>query len=282
MEKIGDQVRLWLFLVIFPATLLSVDAIVTPLRHKDIVVYEKENPTVRLISGCTAMAVLCLFVSPSPASIVTLADGTANWNQVTGPVNFSTGATEGDNTTYIFQEQMDLTLASDLEVDIAGDGGFAGLGDPGSETVSAGTRVDSYIVHFDPTGATQSDFVRQEGMSVTFDTQILGIIGKTAGLDATDNVLGDSGSTYTPVVFRGTWDNAAGLNYDDFITVSGNTATFSWESRADFAEQFRIVTLAPAAVPEPSSMILLSMVGLGGMFHQRRKLFAKRKSTPPV
>lgn len=228
------------------------------------------------------MAVLCLFVSPSPASIVTLTDGTASWNQVTGPVDFSTGATEGDNTTYIFQEQTDLTLTSDLGVDIAGDGSYTGNGDPGDETVSSGTRVESYIVHFDPDGDVGTRYARQENMSVTFDTQILGIIGRIGGLNATDDVLGDPGSTYTPIGFRGTWDNALGRNYDDFITVSGNTATFSWESRADFAEQFRIVTRAPAAVPEPSSMILLSMVGLGGMFHQRRKLFAKRKSTPPV
>jgi len=58
-----------------------------------------------------------------------------------------------------------------------------------------GTRVDVYLMHFDPGAKTESDAVSTD-VSVTFPRRIVGVIDTDGGMRLTDSILGAAGTTY--------------------------------------------------------------------------------------
>ena len=154
------------------------------------------------------------------------------------------------------------SLSSDLLVNFVGTGFYqpATTNEAATSIISAGSAVDSYLLHFDSVGNSS---IRQAGF-VTFDTKILGIIGSFDPLITTDALLGIGGTQYevTEPAFGGRGLEGADFSAPakrDSVTISSDGKTMNFDLGAgNWFDNFRIVTASDVrSVPEPSSLILL-------------------------
>lgn len=188
---------------------------------------------------------------------------------VGAPSSVEAGATEDDGSMLLFLEREGVLLPTQVAGEITLPTTVAdGLGTtPGA--VGAGSRVDSYFVHFDT--ATVDLPITLSG-TITFETDILAVMLFGASLDASDSILGAPGSTYPPAgdFFRGTSELTSG---GDIVTLSSDRRTLTIQSRvsqiAGFSgiDQLRIVT---ATVPEPSTAWLIAIGLLGAGLRSRK------------
>lgn len=150
---------------------------------------------------------------------------------------------------YMFDEQQDVALTSDLKVTFKG----------AMTMLAKGTLVRSHLIAFDPL-ATQT--VRAV---INFDGDIIGVARTDAQLLAS-NYLGLSGVNYlTPTGFG----LEPGL---DFLAFSGPqtlTVRLGGASPSDVLRVFTIETVS-AAVPEPTTWAL-ALAGLGTVGFAMRK-----------
>jgi len=136
-------------------------------------------------------------------------------------------------------DESTTTLLSNLIVNI------------GASPIAAGTEISSEYVFFDP-GPTQ----HLTG-TVTFGTDVLGVITSTKDLAASD-FLGAPGVNYLDPANRG-------LEAGDSVTISAPnqiTVDFTASSPGDY---IRVITAGPApAVPEPGTLgfVASGMIGL--------------------
>jgi hypothetical protein len=153
------------------------------------------------------------------------------------PANVGNNDFNVQDTLFAFDEQQDVTLGAALTVDLWP----TGL----SNTIAAGTVVDSHYVFTDPSG-TQ----RIVG-TVDFDWPVIGVMTSTSTLNASDAALAAALTSYGSTGLRG-------LESGDSVTISGTnqvTIDFRAGSPGDYV---RVVTL----VPEPATVALLAGVGL--------------------
>jgi len=197
------------------------------------------------------------------------------------PSNLRLGFTENNVRIRAFSEQLDRTLTSDLPVDISvpssvPDAPSINLS-PG--VIPAGTRVESWLLHFDPIGIPGSPLTLQG--SISFDTPVLGIEVLSASLDGTDMILGAAGSEYSfNETLRGLElaVGMAGIDTFDGIQLSSDRKTIlTILSTQNSFDQVRIITAVPVPVPEPSTSALglagcLCLVArLGRLIYRRRR-----------
>jgi hypothetical protein len=188
------------------------------------------------------------------------------------PSSIIEGAWEDTNSVRIFRERDRFLLPSPVTVDIVNPGTYgrsAGFV-PVSQNIPANTRVQSYLMHFDPVG-TPANLTRSG--SVTFDLEVLGIIAGVrngVNVSAPDNTLGLSspivglpGVTYDTAIT----DLFAGGGDQIVLSADRKTLSFIWISGAG-SDNLRIIT---AAVPEPSSMTLVAGAFFGGLFRRSRR-----------
>jgi len=127
----------------------------------------------------------------------------------------------------------------------------------GSSPIPAGTVVSSEYIFFDP-GPSQHIVG-----TVTFATDVLGVITSTSDLAASD-FLGAPGVNYLDPANRG-------LEAGDSVTISAPnqiTVNFTASSPGDY---IRVITAGPAsAVPEPGTVGLLAGGMLALAFFRRR------------
>jgi hypothetical protein len=196
---------------------------------------------------------------------------------VTGEVTFGSGSfiklsvpftdsnpdnTVGNNTfqntnLYGFDEGQNINILSDLNVEVLADGSG---GSSGSGTIAAGTLVASHYIFFDP-----NQSAHQEG-SVTFDSDILGILTSTSSLLASDSLI-NTGVTYQNPSLRG-------LEAGDSVSIIGlKMISVDWTASTP-GDYVRVLTaFSPGAVPVPAAVWLFgtALIGFVGM-SRRRKL----------
>lgn len=174
---------------------------------------------------------------------------------------------ESNTLTYFFTEQQNLVLPSDVAVDITTPGTYNSIASLTPGTVATGTDVDSYYLHTDPVGqpATPINYVG----SVTFDTQILGVIVLDSEFNASNGVLGAAGTLYSASEQGLELGPPGGNNDSVVVSADGKTLSFNLGTSTE-ADDIRIITAA--AVPEPSAWILLlTCAGLCVASRRRRQ-----------
>jgi len=204
--------------------------------------------------------------APGPAiAPAGLVDTTGSTQMLTLPENVALAEWESDGHTRLFQERSGDVLDSNVDVDMSAPGEVRhGALDVVSTTIAAGTAIDSWFLHQDKVG--DGGHILTNG-SITFDTDILGIIYMTDSLDATDGLLGAIGTTYGTgrEEFRGL-DFPNGKH--DAVSISVDHRTLSYTMlTADCSDQIRIIT---AAVPAPGPLALILLSGLASRSRRRR------------
>jgi len=200
--------------------------------------------------------------------VINLSASIISWSgsieKTSEPNDLSLGAYESSEYIRVFDEKQNYVLEEDLYVDlfVTTGGIFDSEDDLTSGTISAGTHINSHLVHFDPIG---SNTVTLEG-SITFDQKIIGVILKLDSLQNSD-FLGFA-DTFDDGNLRGLelW----GQGVQDWFEISDDLKTLSMHLYTNVQlDNIRILT----EVPIPSTLLLLGsgLFGLVGM----RKRFKK-------
>jgi hypothetical protein len=164
---------------------------------------------------------------------------------------------------FIWSERSALVLPTAVSVDMTkiGTSDSSNNYSPSPGTIPAGTRVDSYLIHSDPMGSGQQNYVA----SVTFDTPILGIIDTINGLASTDSLLGNPGTIYP-----GASTDRGLESPDSLVWVSNNGLTLNFTT-STFVDEARVIV---ADTPEPSTWVscvigAATLVGFGWVRRRR-------------
>jgi hypothetical protein len=217
------------------------------------------------------LVLICLmaFIVASAKADVTVWDGAVSYEgTMLSGLNLSTGQTESDNYIFVWDEQQNVTLTQDLAVDITEPGEYNRDKSPTPSTVSAGTTVSSYILHFDEdTGG------RTLSGSITFDTPVLGIIMATNPPDslvASDGIVGIPTTTYGPIGpsphnVRGLETFSTAHTRQDPFTLSEDELTVSFVLYTSGGiDEMRIITEAYTNQP-PVAVCQEDVVAVGEM-----------------
>jgi len=212
----------------------------------------------RLVLGLTILFGCSLQESDATilGGAVTGGDVTASGGaflELTPPLTNPLGAANsvGDDTfdlpnLYALNEVQNVVLATDLAVDI------------GASPIAAGTTVASHYVFFDPNLASTL-----EG-TVDFDSEVAGIITSTNSLASSD-FLANPGVNYLNPTLRG-------LEAGDIVTISGPNQISVALAASTPGDYIRVITLlSPAAVPEPSTLLLACFSTLAIAAHRRNR-----------
>jgi hypothetical protein len=235
----------------------------------------------RVLAVC--LAVMC---GSANAGIVS---HSPNVEIISPPASVELGQLESDDKVRVFKEST-RTLATALSVDGILAGTYPSIGCASCASIAAGTLVSSFLFHTDPVGA--STVAVPYSASVTFDTDILGVIYESFAfkfnenfqlveantLLSSDPVLGSLTTTY-PRAFtsdsssRGFELGVCGVDTADCVTVSEDrrTVLLNW-STSQFSDQLRVIVSGeePVSVPLPTTAALLGF-GLVGIGAARRK-----------
>jgi len=211
----------------------------------------------------TGIAALVLFLGAASSASADIIFAAVRANVIAAPASVQEAAFESDGFLQVFPELQDVFLSSDVRVNVTEPGDyFCGCALPFPvPKIKAGTQVDSYFVHADPsTGGI--DYFGILG----FDTRILGVIFGGTLLTESDLMLGAPGTLYPAVP-----DNRglAIRNGLDLISISPDRhfIAMGFLTRRNF-DQIRIITAAQ--VPEPATLALVGG-GLAAAVIRRRR-----------
>lgn len=152
---------------------------------------------------------------------------------VPAPASVQLDQSTNNSNVQVFDEKQDVLLGSALSYDL-----------PSAGTIPAGVIVDSHYIHLDQVGTTS--WIRGVGW-VKFDGPIAGVMAVDATLNASDSVLGATGTTYpTGLVNRGT-EYTSSWNYQDIIEIDGDTITFDLQA-LNVMDSIRVITNLRIAV----------------------------------
>ncbi|TWT91104.1 Arylsulfatase precursor [Pseudobythopirellula maris] len=156
-------------------------------------------------------------------------------------VSVATGDLEMDGAVRVIHERVDR-LDSSLTLDIAAVAGESAIAsdsaDPSSVVLESGTVYSSYLFHFD-SETDESGGVEQLSGSVSFDTEILGVLYKETTLDGVELAMGVAGEFELG-------DRSLELNGLGVFEFSEDLMTLSFDLAVDSSllTQFRVLTAA--------------------------------------
>ncbi len=217
-----------------------------------------------LITICCSVGIL----TTANAAIVSTS---GSISYIAAPSSVYPGAYESSDSIAAFDEQQNVILSSDLSVDYLSSTSSTG-------TLSTGTQINSYFVHFDPVGSSTlvTDRVTLTG-SLTFGEQIIALIytgvpcdlcpTTPENIDASD-YLGKTGTFYP------TGEIGRGLEPDsdpyytgrgDLFTLSADGLTLDLQFTAYplRTDQLRIITASAVPVPAAAYLFVSGLLGIG-------------------
>jgi RHS repeat-associated protein len=177
---------------------------------------------------------LLVFLMPSPVE-ATAYYPTGDVVKIFPPESVLRDAFESDDFAYVFDEQQNITLTQSLILnDLC----------QGSCTLPVGTLINSHFIHAD---SVNEGSVTWYAGSVSFDTEVLGIIKTTSSLDSTDERFGVEETTYA-----GNETDRGLENGQDTVTLSSDrrTITISFGT-LDKQDQIRVITQGGPSLPDP-------------------------------
>lgn len=207
------------------------------------------SPLWRLLAPLVAAALLApAAVHAGPVSV------SGQVLQIAPPASIvPNGGPESSTLASFFAEQQNVALTQALQVDATTVGLFDALTDLTPASLASGTVVSSYYLHADPVGAGGT--VYWYAGSITFDTDILGVVALNAQL-ASSHTLGAAGTLYPGAGVVNGYDFGDGT---DWFTISSDRRTLHFQSAAwAGADALRVIT-AGNAVPEPGAQGLAAL-----------------------
>ena len=220
----------------------------------------------------TAGILSCLSVSTLYAQSTITLSGQAQIAAI--PSSLLPGVFESNTEAPVYLESSNLFLSQNLAVDatLPGSYNLASQLTPG--VIAAGTRVSDVMLQTNPVTKTGTEYIG----SVTFSSDILGVIVESSTLNASDAVFGVSGVAYPGTdVWRGLELTNKG---EDEFSISQNMQTLSFDIHTGTnIDEIRIITAGSVSnvsesdymtsTPEPGSASLLVLgfaAILGGGF----------------
>jgi hypothetical protein len=179
------------------------------------------------------------------------------------PPSVRTSMLESDTEIRAFNEQQNITLNTNISADITVPGVSPSASSqnfsPGM--IASGTKVSSYLAHFDAVGNRTSNPAPLSG-SITFDTDVIGLIVLSQAQNNTDAYPGLTSVSYPQQEpSRGLEIVVGGVGQDsnDEITLSADRRTVFLNLRTGMVQdEVRIIT----AAPEPGGALLASIAAL--------------------
>lgn len=159
------------------------------------------------------------------------------------PWSLAESALESADSLAVLKERGGLQLAAGdtVRLDVSAPGVVADEASLTPALLLPGTWVDCHVIHLDPPGTGDG---RARG-SVTFDTNVIGLIVRGASLAASDAVLRAPGVHY-PATAAGRGAELGGVSGRDTIEISADRRTVTISADAeDGLDQVRVLTALP-------------------------------------
>jgi hypothetical protein len=181
------------------------------------------------------------------------------------PSSLVPGAVENNLKALLFIEETDLVFASAITYNANAAGLYSSRTSLTPGRIAAGTPVSSTYIHADPvtSGTTFTG-------SVTFSSDILGVVAIGNDLFRSDDMLGLDGTNYGNAGPRGLELSLS----QDYFSISSDLRTLNFHLKTwGFTDDIRVLTAgaimgttgaqpSPNTVPEPGTVVLLAF-GLG-------------------
>jgi hypothetical protein len=171
-----------------------------------------------------------------------------NWrygSYTSPPISLAPEALANDGAVHVFREQSNVTLSSDLVVDVMAAGQYDDLSDLPDPTpsIAAGTVVNSYFVHADQVGAEQPVAFH---VTLTFPDEILGVALRDGTLVAASTMLGAPATHYPTDLHVGFELSSRGAaSAQDSVTLTPSRHSLVIAATVyDVVDQLRVITSA--------------------------------------
>ena len=151
-------------------------------------------------------------------------------------------------TMFFFSEQTNVTLGFPLAANITSPGRYdsqAALHDSLGH-IPSGTPISSYYIHFDTGLTNKAESEVSLTNTLTFDSEILGVILLTPQLITSDSAVGNLATVYPSLELNSLRGFEVGENIgQDWVELHADRRTITISARVrDWADQLRIITSA--------------------------------------
>lgn len=211
-----------------------------------------------LLSGSKALlpAALTLCLLDPRAAQCGIASISGNVEIVPTPASVRRNVFESSASVRVFAERF-ITNVPSVLINATQPGLYDDYADFQDETIPNPPAFESYFLHFDPIGNTQADV----SGTVTFESPILGVIGRGLTLEETDSTLGFPTTLYPTDRF----DREPNFNGNySYFTLSADRRSVFFQLRVTEIDQLRILATLPGGVSASHPVVVTSAAFVAG------------------